>query len=160
MRVEKLLSFVMHFHHFHFWLQIRTLQQQWGVGNIVLCVRERVCLFDCSVMVCCGRFSYWKSWFLISKWLNFQTPLQRPISFHSDRWHAIAAQSCQSQQDSIQGAPFFFSAIIVPASFIHIRKCLNVVQQSLLQLAGEGYTLPSDIVLILRWSSTAIDSKR
>lgn len=41
----------------------------------------------------------------------------------------------------------FFSAIIMSASFIHIKKCLDVVQQFLLQL---GYTLPSDIVLILR----------
>lgn len=38
----------------------------------------------------------------------------------------------------------------MPASFIHIRKCLDVVQQSLLQLVAEGYTLPLDIVLILR----------
>lgn len=38
----------------------------------------------------------------------------------------------------------------MPASFIHIKKCLDVVQQSLLQLVAEGYTLPSDIVLILR----------
>lgn len=45
---------------------------------------------------------------------------------------------------------YFFSAFIVPASFIHIKKCLDVVQQSLLQLVAEGYTLLSDIVLILR----------
>lgn len=38
----------------------------------------------------------------------------------------------------------------MPASFIHIKKYLDVVQQSLLQRVAEGYTLPSDIVLILR----------
>lgn len=90
--------------------------------------------------------------------LNLQTPLQRPavlffFCFIPLRWHAIAAQSCQSQQGSIEGAPLLFQTV----SFIRIKKvsrCRPAASPS----ATRCWTLFSSSGS--RWSSTAVNSKR